>query len=307
MRKKPSVLNFILLKKTLLACLLPLGIFAQSTSLIGGQIGVNIQFGSHINQIGIGGNAYWLTPYFQVNLATNFSFYAQGLGPQKSFIECKSQAGLILLGGKNTQRTNLFFNPMFQQSKHDFALGYSYIYYWDNRKTQQFSGAFVAQVKQFSLIFENDLFAGGGRDRFRTAKVQLYWKDSLNLAKIGISLWTGETRGAPKKTDENSGVFYKDLSQQLYGTASNGILSFGYRRALIFQQSLGFDIGVDAEQIRNAFQNKLVHNALQKSKKNGASNPQYPMLCKDGSPYLFQSQQRIKKPRFYIELGTGNN
>lgn len=281
--------------------------FSQFRNNFGLQVALKLRLGTHINNIGIGFNAYWLTPYFQANLGSTFSLYANGLGPKGSFIENRAHAGLILLAGKNEQGTNQFFSPFFHQSNHNFALGYTYLYYWDNRKTTQFSGAFYAQVYQFSLLFENDLFGGFGRDRFRTAKITVYWKDSLNLAKMNINLWTGETRGADKisNTGYPSKAGYKNLSKMLYGKSSNGILSFGYRRALMFQQSLGIDIGVDAEQIRHFFQNKLTHDLLT-SRKN-KNNPHYPMLMENGMPYLFLKGQKVRKAHLFLELGIGEN
>lgn len=301
MRLKNNILHYFFV------LLLPFYTNAQSKNDLGFQLALQLQFGTHINKIGLGINMYWLSPYFQVNLGSTFSCYATGLGAGERFIENKAHAGIVLLAGKKRQGRNQFFSPYFHQSKHNFALGYTYLYYWDNRKTAQFSGAFSAQLYQFSIVFENDLFGGFGSDRFRTANLTLYWKDTLNLAKLNINLWTGETRGAKHITNSNYPAKngYKDLSKNLYGKYSNGILSFGYRRALLFQQSIGIDVGIDAEQIRHFFQNVLVHDLFANTKKK--NNPHYPMLTENGMPYLFLPHQQISKPKLFFEMGMGSN
>lgn len=285
-----------------------LQLHAQNRNSFGLQVGLSLQFGTHINKIGIGVNGYWLSPYTQVNVGSEFSVYANGLGPSMTYIENRTHAGIFLLAGKNEQRANLFYSPFFQQSKHNLSLGYTFLQYWDSRKTSQLSGAFALQISQFSLVFENDLFAGQGKDRFRTGYLTLYWKDSLNMANIGIHLWTGDPKGALRVDTSNypARYGYKDMRNTPYGKYSNGILFAGYHRALFYMQSIGMNIGIDAEQVRNCFQNKLIHNAPwrgKKAKKYGDAN--YPMLTPDGSPYLYQQGQTIRKPLLYLEMGVG--
>ncbi|MEO9258140.1 MAG: polymorphic toxin type 23 domain-containing protein [Crocinitomicaceae bacterium] len=292
----------------LLILLFPSCLFAQVRNDLGLQVALQLQFGTHINKIGVGVNGYWLSPYTQLNLGSEFSFYLNGLGPKGTYIENRAHVGVILIAGKQQQAENQFYNPSFHQSRNNLSLGYSYLYYWDNRHTSQLSGAFSAQIRQFTVVFENDLFAGQGKDRFRTGILSVYWKDSMNLAKLSINLWTGDPKGAVRVNDSDYPAHYgyKNLSTTQYGKYSNGILSFGYHRALMFQQSIGMDVGVDAEQIRHFFQNKLVHDAPFRPKKSiKEGDAHYPMLTKDGLPYLFLPKQEIRKPVFFFQMGIG--
>jgi len=273
----------------------------------GFQTQLVLQIGYPINKIGINLNAFWLSPFSQVNIGTQSAFYLTGLGPKGTYIENRAHFALIGLIGNETQPINQFFNPLFHQSSRSFAFGYTYLIYWDNRHTSQRSGAFGLQFQRVAMQFENDLFAGQGRDRFRTASMHLYYMDSLNIVGTNVKLWTGETRGGERIKDEKypSKYGYKDLSKTLYGNTSHGILSFSYSRLLPFNQQIGGEIGIDDERIRHFFQNKLVHD-FQFSKTNKRKhNPHYPMLQQDGSPYLFGEGDTIRKRRIVLQVIGG--
>ena len=273
----------------------------------GFQTQLVLQLGYPINKIGVNLNAFWLSPFSQVNIGTQSSFYLTGLGSKGNYIENRAHFGLIGLVGRENQQINQFFNPLFHQSARSFAFGYTYLIYWDNRHTSQRSGAFGLQFQRVALQFENDLFAGQGRDRFRTAMMHAYYMDSLNLAGINVKLWTGETRGGERKSDENypSKYGYKDLSNTLYGNTSHGILSLSYSHLLPYGQQIGAELGIDDERIRHFFQNKLVHD-FQFSKTNKQKhNPHYPMLQPDGNPYLFRSTDSIRKTRIVLQAVGG--
>lgn len=268
--------------------------------LFGIQTQVVVTIGSPVNRVGINLNGFWLTSYSQINIGTQSSFYFSGMGPKGSYIENRAHFSLIGLVGKKRNPQNHFFNPLFHQSDRFIAFGYSYLIYWDNRQTSQRSGMFSLQFDRVALQFENDLFGGQGRDRFRTANLHAFYLDSLNMLGTHVRLWTGETRGGLRTTDEEypSKYGYKNLENTLYGKTSHGIATMSYQRLLPFAQQVGIELGIDAERIRHFYQNRLVHD-FQFSKKNTRKhNPHYPMLKDDGTPYLFKSGTSVRKAKF---------
>ena len=275
------------------------------------QFGIQTQLLLHIgnptNRIGITVNGFWLTAFSQVNIGSQSSFYLTGIGPKGSYIENRTHISLIGLLGNEKLPPNQFFSPLFHQSSKSFAFGYSYLIYWDNRNTSQLSGMFGLQFERVAIQFENDLFGGQGRDRFRTANLHAFYMDSLHLLGTHLKLWTGETRGGIRLNDDEypSKYGYKDLSNTLYGKTSNGIASVSYHRTLILGQQVGIELGIDSERIRHVFQNRIVHD-FQFSKKNTRKhNPHYPMLQEDGTPYLFKDDTQPRKIKWVGQLLLG--
>jgi hypothetical protein len=82
----------------------------------------------------------------------------------------------------------------------------------------------------------------------------------------------------------------------------------GYSQRLPLDQYLGAEIGIDAEQIRNFFQNKLIHDSkLLPLNWNDVKNPHIPMLCADGCPYTYHDGQKIRKPRLFFQSWLNNS
>jgi len=74
---------------------------------------------------------------------------------------------------------------------------------------------------------------------------------------------------------------------------------------LPYQQTWQGNIGVDAEQVRNTVQNKLIHDMVFLPKAwRPKTNCHIPMLDKNNNAYLFHENQEIKSPRFYLNAFT---
>ena len=67
-------------------------------------------------------------------------------------------------------------------------------------------------------------------------------------------------------------------------------------------------IGIDAEQVRHVFQNRIVHDMYFIPERFiGYKNVHYPMLQKDGTPFLQRPGQKVRKPKPFFNLGLNDN
>jgi hypothetical protein len=284
--------------------------FAQGqTHRFGFHTSVILQVGTPINRIGVGISGYWLTPFSQLNIGNQSTIYFSGYGPRQSYFENRSNLAVIGLFGKGELRSTTYFGELHHHSSKNAAFGYSYLVYWDTRGTAQTSGAFGMQFHQYSFAFENDAFGFQGRDRFRTGRLTAAYLDSTFQLQLQSIIWTGESRGGQRQHDANyPGKFgYKDLSNTYLGKYSHGLLTLGAKHILPFNQLAGAEIGIDHERIRHFFQNRLVHDFRFSKKNPSRMNPHYPMLQKDGSPYLFKEEQHIRKGKPVIQVGLYPN
>lgn len=267
------------------------------------QICLTANFGTHINQFGLKVQGYYVYEFVQLNAGNQFLINASNLANRKNFIENRINVGAVLLAGERNSTPTFILDGLNHQTKYDYGLGYNYLWYLDNADSYQVSGGFGFHIKQFSLLVENDIFSGNGRDRFRTSFTQLnYHNDMINL-KLNTQLWTGETWGTKLQNLEDNPYQkgYKDLRNTLYGRESHGILSIGIDYYLFYGNSLSALVGVDSETIRNGLQNKFMHDKPFIPKKWRKPNVHYPMLDKFGKPV--HKKNACKKERFFFQFG----
>ena len=196
------------------------------------------------------------------------------------------------------------FNSLNHQTQSPYSLAYSYIWYFDGLNTRQRSGSWKVEIERISLTFENDLFGGQGKDRFRTGALLLSYRDSMQSVSLGVQLWTGETKGGrvfPESTNEFPNG-YKDLSANYLGKTSHGIVFVGYTKKVALHVAPSFRLGVDSERVRHLFQNKISHNLCNLPFRRTHKSVYYPMLSNEGYPVLNHSQIRKSKPYFQYSL-----
>jgi len=68
----------------------------------------------------------------------------------------------------------------------------------------------------------------------------------------------------------------------------------------MFHQVISFQTGLDSEQIRHAFQNRLSHDLILMPKSYPRNTPHYPRLNEAGVP-IFKKEER-KKDRVFLQL-----
>jgi hypothetical protein len=65
------------------------------------------------------------------------------------------------------------------------------------------------------------------------------------------------------------------------------------------------NLGIDAEQVRHALQNRFIHDMPFIPKGlNPPRQPHIPMVAADGKPYLFREGQEIRKARLWGNINV---
>jgi hypothetical protein len=197
----------------------------------------------------------------------------------------------------------LFFNPIANQTEKRNSIGYAFNYYLNNIKTSQATGTVSFQFGNFQLISEDDIFAGGIRDEFRTGSGLIQYRSNNFQYAINFTGWTGKRGSHVDDPDYPSRNGYMDMSQSLYGNVSAGLLSIQIQYAAPYGQILQASMGTDDEHVRNFFQNKLIHR-LFFSPKNGRwrGGSDLPMIDTEGKMYLYKPGQKIRQAKFYFNL-----
>lgn len=269
----------------------------------GVKAGVVVNIGTHINQIGFRLNAFANYAFVQLNLQNTSTFSFINLANRRNMAENRFSLGALLLGGKKNQESDFIWSSLRHQTKYQHAIGYNYLWYRDNKNTSQNSGGWTIQSSGFQLFFENDIFAGTGRDKFRTGHLQLAYRYQNYNFQTGIQLWTGETRGSrwEKVHLDKCPSGFRILEDLPYGKTSHGILYGGLTYKMDYGNYVSARIGIDSEQVRHAFQNRLSHDLLLLPKKIERKTPHYPRLSQEGCPVFFKED--IRKPRFYTQFG----
>jgi hypothetical protein len=260
--------------------------------------GISFAFGSTVNRIGLSAATYYVDNMGQLNASFHLFWNLRTYGPKEKSCELQAKLGALLGFGSSTTTSNLFLSPLSNQTKYNNSLGYAYSIYKDNHLSSQVTGMIGVQVGAVQLLHENDILAGKGRDRFRTGAISAtYRKKELRygLSYIG---WTGDSKSKGVKkvadTDYPAKWGYKNLSEGTHGKFSHGILALQTDALFDYGQVARLQLGVDAEQLRHALQNKFMHETI-----TGGSH--YPMLKENGEPYLFQEGEKVRPVRLYYQ------
>lgn len=302
--------NFTPMKKSLLFILLfPFFLHSQNylRDHTGVKLGLMLNFGSHINAIGLNFNAYYTDYFFQFNAGSTIYFYANGYGQRKRFWENRNAFGLVLLAGKKQSNIDFQLDGLNHQTQYDYGLAYNYLWYFDNVGTTQRSGGFGIHIKNISLYHENDVFAGSAEDRFRTGHFLISYKLENFKIGVGLAIWTGETIDGVKVniTSPKMRKGYKSLEERPFGKTSHGNAYVSMISNLPYQQNLHLRIGMDSEHIRHSIQNRLIHDLLFLPKKMSRTSYHYPRLDQDGCPTFEKST--VRPTKFYTQFGMNEN
>ena len=267
------------------------------------NIGIHLAAGTHFNRIGVSCNGYYVHKIYQVNSGFKFYYNLKNIGPSKKYFEFTPSVGLLIGFGKTDSLKNLFFGSSGNQTLKRNSIGYSFNYYLNNIKTSQATGTVSFQFGKILLVSEDDVFAGGIRDEFRTGSGLIAYQDKNVRYGINFTGWTGQRGKHIDDANYPSRNGYMDMSNSLYGNVSAGLLSFQVEYAAPHGQIFQGSAGIDAEQVRNFFQNKLVHRFFfSPSKERWRGGADLPMIDAQGKMYLYKKEQKIRRPGVYLNL-----
>lgn len=278
------------------------------------KIGAVVQLGSPVQRIGVNllYSKQW-NDHVQYNLSWNLHFNQKNFGPKGSGFEQKLSAILFYGYGNKRYYNNPFVSLYQHQIQNAYSAGLGYHFYWDQKSTSQGTGSILLQFVDTQIILENDLFGNtSGLDQFRTGAIAVQFRDNKDLYTVKSILYTGQTKCAQMKRIKDSPYpsrfGYKDMSDCIHSDCSHGTLSFQYSRASNYKQYYQANFGIDAEQIRNFIQNKVIHDMYFIPRfLNSAENPHIPMIDENGKLYLFRKGQKIKKWSWVYSLSANGS
>lgn len=274
---------------------------SDKKSGFGLKVGVVIAVGNRFQRMGLTLQGYYFYDFIQINAEVRAYHNLKNLGPAFEYNEAVTSLGAVLAyGGKQTYY-NPFLSSVSNQTKRAYSIGYSYNIYFNKIRTDQRTGIIALQFGDVSIISENDLYAHPLKDRFRTGAflVQYQYKDYFQVA-VNCTLWTGKM-GTECRGDTNFPyIGYIDTTGGLYTRYSHGLLSAQFKMNMTHGQNAQLNLGIDAEQVRNAIQNRLIHDMIIIPRKWFTPiNCHIPMLDENGDQYLYRKGQKIRKPKFY--------
>ena len=275
----------------------------QPVHRIGGTIGLHINVGA-----------------FQIT-SNHTIFYAfKNYGPQIPRLESQSDLNLgVAFGEQKTNFENLaLLSPISNYSLRNYMISYGVKLYSDKIRTDQLTGLMSVRLADYFIAAENDGFVFLPYDKFRTGAITVgrhfYHQGNFNdllyeqKLSLDIILYTGQTQNAPtERVNESnypSRFGYKKLNDSKYSKASHGILKLSWQTATYFNQSAFASIGIDNEHIRNAVQNKFIHDLPFLPKRIiKIENPHIPMRNSEGADYLYRGNEKIRKGKFVWGVG----
>jgi hypothetical protein len=267
----------------------------------GFNIGLVSALGNRFQRVGITLQAYYCYNFVQGNAEVRFYHNFRNLGPLMHYNELVTSAGLVLGYGPKQGDHNPFLTSVSNQTGYTNSVGYSYNLYFNKIKTTQQTGTVALQFNRISVITENDILPRPELDRFRTGGllVQYQYKDLYQFA-VNCTLWTGQM-GSKVSGDDFPYKCYMDTTNGVYTNYSHGLLSGQFKLAIDQGQNLQVNAGIDAEQVRNFLQNRMVHDVIP-----NAQNCHIPMLDTAGNQYLYRPGQKVKPIQPYWNYFTGN-
>lgn len=297
------------LSKVFLFILLIMPTISNSQHLnLGGTVGVSLTFGTQVNRVGIIAKGYATYKRFQVNAQTANFFNYKTFGIQKGGLETQNSLGLIYgYGGQTTADFTPMIDILGNQTAQKNHVGYAYNFYNDANQMNQKTATVSLQFDRLTFITENDAFSFFPNDRYRTAAAEFRYRiDEFTYVTLQTTLWTGDPfyktiqpiyNGYPNPSG------YEDMTGARFANNSHGILALQIIRLLPYQQQVSMNIGIDAEQVRHALQNRFIHDMpFIPLGWNPPRQPHIPMVAADGKPYLYQEGQVIRKARFWGNL-----
>jgi len=273
------------------------------------KTGITINVGTKINRVGGFVKTHYLHEHFQVNAQWRLYYALNSWGPNVARFENQLGFGAVALSGNRKQDVFITHSLIHHQSTKSYGLGYSLIHYFDDIGTTQLSGQMALHIKQFSVLFENDILGFTASDKYRTGALGLLFQNNNYTLGIKAIAWTGNAYDHPsyKVKDKNypSRYGYFDMSKSRFAKFAQGVI-VGEFAVKLGPNLYNFQLGTDSERGRHFIQNILSHDQILIPKSWSQENPHVPMIDKNGDIYLFKSDQQIEKAKFFGKVGLND-
>jgi hypothetical protein len=240
----------------------------------------------------------------EIRLHLNNSSY----GPEDFHLEAQLAVGAWLGLGAPTSLVRWDYGHIAPLAS-KYGIGYRFTQYLDTRQTSQPTGTFRLKFGRLYLLTENDAFVPiVSADRFRSGSAAIIWATEERLYELRTVFWHGDSGGSRAQTVKDSDYpcrfGYRDFSACQFGGFSNGVVGMVLHQKIPFGQTLQLGVGVDAEQVRNFVQNRMIHDMwFFPTAWTPVRNLHYPMLRENGELYLFQEGQTIRPIRPFWMVG----
>ncbi len=276
---------------------------------LGFTVGANVAFGTHFQRFGFNANFFYVSGQFQANTQLRAYLSFKNLGPGFIYPELVASQGVLVAYGAKQSFFNPFLSSVSNQTGYSSSVAYSYNAYFNAKKTTQQTGIVALQFNAISFIAENDILARTYYDRFRTGAFLLQYQfEDKYQAALNCTLWTGKMGRTISDSTGGHWPCYMDTVRGVYAGQSHGLLSAQFKYNIGLAQNLQANVGIDAEQVRNAVQNKLIHDLVfipRRWVKPG--NCHMPMIDSEGGQYLHKPGQRIRPIKPYWNVFSNAN
>ncbi len=274
----------------------------------GFNVGLISSFGTHFQRFGVVVQGYALRDFTQINASLRIYNNFKNIGPKIEHAEAVGSIGFCVGYGKKNNEQNTVISCISNQTKYKNSIAYSYNLYFNKIKTTQVTGIISLQFNRVSVITENDLLAKPTLDRFRTGAFLFQYQYKNFQYAINCTMWTGQMGSGVRNDTLFPGVGYLNDNGGLYSNLSHGLLSAQIKCGNEFGQYLQSNFGIDDERVRNAVQNKMIHDMpFIPNKWNKSKNLHIPMIDTEGSQYLYRKGQKIQKTKVYFNQHLSPN
>jgi len=265
----------------------------------GFNVGFVSAFGTHVQRFGFVVQTYCIYEFAQFNASIRVYDNFKNLGPKGEYTEFSSSLGVCFGYGEKTNHENLFVSSIGNQTGYKNSVAYSYNFYSNKIKTSQVTGIIAFQFNHLSIIAENDILAKPMLDRFRTGAFLIQYQHHDFQYSLNCTMWTGQMGEAVRNDSLYPTKGYVNMNGGKYSNLSHGLLSTQIKFANEYGQYLQANAGIDAEQVRHAVQNKIIHDMPCVPKK-WNNNLHIPMIDSNGNQYLYRKEQKIKTAKLFL-------
>jgi hypothetical protein len=300
---------------SLLAATTFLGQLHSQNAFSSGNTGLNVSLclaaGTHFQRIGVSIQFYYVNQGFQANTVVRCYFNVKAPGPDKRYGELVLSQGVLYAFGPMQDFNNPFFSSVSNQTGLPHSIAYAYNGWFNRIRTSQRTGIIALTYEGAGVTVENDILGAPSLDRFRTGAFLLrYQHRDIFQAAVNCAMWTGQF-GRKKDIFLISKFYnncYMDTVGGLYTNFSHGLLSGQIKVNVGYGHNVQANVGVDAEQIRDIMQNRIMHNmAFIPDKWQRTKNCHIPMLDENGHVFLYTEGQKVRKARLYWNLFSNAN